>query len=135
MLKNKKILLIIFFLAFLIRLIAIDQSLWLDEATTARVVQPYGYREILVRFSPTDFHPPLYYLFMKMWSNIFGYSEIALRMPSVIFSLVTGYVVYLIGKKLFNNDSGLASLTRMTKSQLFGLWAAAFFLFNPLIVY
>jgi len=50
---------------------------------------------------------------MKLWTNLFGFSEIALRMPSVLFSLMTGYVVFLIG----------------------GIWAAAFFLFNPLIVY
>jgi len=109
---NKKILLIFFF-AFAIRLIALNQSLWLDEAVTANVVKNFDLTQIISKFSPTDFHPPLYYLFMKLWTNLFGYSEIALRMPSILFSLMTGYVVYLIG----------------------GVWAMAFFLFNPLIVY
>ncbi|MEK7495082.1 MAG: glycosyltransferase family 39 protein [Patescibacteria group bacterium] len=109
---NKKIFLI-FILAFLIRLIALNQSLWLDEAVTANVVKNFDLTQIISKFSPTDFHPPLYYLFMKLWTNFFGYSEIALRMPSVLFSLMTGYVVYLIG----------------------GIWSAIFFLFNPLIVY
>ena len=109
---NKKIF-FVFFFAFLIRLIALNQSLWLDEAVTAKVVINYGFTDIISKFSPNDFHPPLYYLFMKLWTNFFGYSEIALRMPSVIFSLLTGYVVYLIG----------------------GIWSAVFFLFNPLIVY
>jgi len=126
---------IILLTSFLIRLISLNQSLWLDEATTARVVQQFNFYGIITKFSPTDFHPPLYYLFMKIWTNIFGYSEISLRMPSVLFSLLTGYLIYLIGKKLFNNDSGLASLARMTKGQQFGLWTAVFFLFNPLIVY
>ncbi len=109
---NKKIILI-FLAAFLIRLIALNQSLWLDEAVTANVVENYKITQIVSKFSPTDFHPPLYYLFMKLWTNFFGYSEIALRMPSVLFSLLTGYVIYLIG----------------------GIWSVAFFLFNPLIVY
>jgi len=109
---NKK-LLFIFVLAFLLRLIALNQSIWLDEGTTAKAVMQYNYSEIITKFSPFDFHPPLFYLFMKFWTNIFGYSEIALRMPSVLFSVLTGYLVYLIG----------------------GLWAAVFFLFNPLIVY
>ena len=109
---NKKIILI-FLAAFLIRLIALNQSLWLDEAVTANVVRNFRFSQIVNGFSPTDFHPPLYYLFMKLWTNFFGYSEIALRMPSVLFSLLTGYVIYLIG----------------------GIWSAAFFLFNPLIVY
>ena len=109
---NKKIILI-FLVAFLIRLIALNQSLWLDETVTANVVENYKITQIVSEFSPTDFHPPLYYLFMKLWTNFFGYSEIALRMPSVLFSLATGYVVYLIA----------------------GVWGATFFLFNPLIVY
>ncbi len=109
---NKKIFLVFFFV-FFIRLITLNQSLWLDEAVTANVVKNFRLSQIISGFSPNDFHPPLYYLFMKLWTNFFGYSEIALRMPSVLFSLLTGYVIYVIG----------------------GIWSAAFFLFNPLIVY
>jgi len=117
---NKKILLVFFF-AFLIRLIALNQSLWLDEAVTAKVVMNYGFTEIVSKFSPTDFHPPLYYLFMKLWTNLFGYSEVALRFPSIIFSLLTGYFIYKIAS-LFHGS-------------IVKLWPVVFFLFNPLIVY
>jgi uncharacterized membrane protein len=109
---TKKIILI-FLAALILRLISLDQSLWLDEAVTAKVVSHYGYGQIITQFSPTDFHPPFYYLFMKFWTGFFGYSEIALRMPSVIFSLATGWVLYLMA----------------------GIWPAIFFLFNPLVVY
>jgi 4-amino-4-deoxy-L-arabinose transferase-like glycosyltransferase len=112
---------IVFLLAFLIRLVNLNQSFWLDEATTAKVVLEYDYRTIVTQFSPTDFHPPLYYLFIKLWTSIAGTSEIALRMPSVLFSLAAGYFVYLSGKVL--------------KSEKVGLWAAVFFLFNPLVIY
>ncbi len=105
------------------RLIALNQSLWLDEATTARVVQQYNFFEIVTKFSPHDFHPPLYYLFMKLWTNFFGYSEIALRMPSVVFSLLTGWIVYWISRLRLKMNYGEAR------------WAAIFFLFNPLIIY
>ena len=114
-------LIFIFLIAFLLRLIAINQSLWLDEATTARVVQTHNFTEIITKFSVTDFHPPLYYLFMKMWTNIFGYSEINLRIPSVLFSMLTGYFVFKIAKLL--------------NGYIVGILAAAFFLFNPLIIY
>ena len=110
--------------AFLIRLIGQNQSLWLDEGTTAKVVQEYGFTQIIAKFSPHDFHPPLYYLFMKLWTSIFGLNEISLRFPSVIFSLLTGLIIYKICR------------LRKTKSD-FGepLWAMVFFLFNPLIIY
>ncbi len=115
-------LIFLLFSAYIVRLIGLNQSLWLDEATTARVVQQFNYGQIVAQFSPNDFHPPLYYLFMKFWTNIFGYSEIALRMPSVLASLLTGYVVYKI--------VGL-----LGKSKSIPVWSAAFFLFNPLVVY
>lgn len=114
-------LIFIFILAFFIRLIALNQSLWLDEATTALVVLKYSYLSIIKDFSPFDFHPPFYYLLLKFWTNIFGYSEIALRMPSVIASLVTGFFVYKIAKLLNGSKTGF--------------WASLFFLFNPLIIY
>ena len=112
---------LVLILAFLIRLIALNQSLWLDEATTANVVRQFDLFGIIPKFSVNDFHPPLYYLFMDLWTNLFGYSEIILRLPSVIFSLLTGWMVYLIGKSLKNEE--------------LGFWAATLFLFNPLIVY
>ncbi len=114
-------LLLLFVGAFLIRLMALNQSLWLDEATTAQVVKYLNFSEILGRFSPFDFHPPLYYFFIKLWTGIFGFSEISLRLPSVIASLMCAYVVYLIGKTIKNENAGF--------------WAATFFLFNPLIIY
>ncbi|MBP6045081.1 glycosyltransferase family 39 protein [Candidatus Woesebacteria bacterium] len=123
-LDKKAILLIT--LAFLARVINLNQSLWLDETTTANVVMRYGYLDIITKFSPHDFHPPLYYLFVKFWTNIFGYSEIALRMPSVIASLLTGWVVYQIVVKSIRSIKSVKSTA---------IWAAAFFLFNPLVVY
>src|SRR3990167_2729194 len=75
-----------------------NESLWLDEATTA-LVSKMSFVEIFTKFLPNDFHPPFYYLFMKYWVNIFGYSEISLRLPSVIFALLTVYLVYkMFGK-------------------------------------
>jgi len=112
---------IIIFASFLLRLIGLNQSLWLDEGVTARVVHQYSLTGIIANFSPADFHPPLYYLFMKLWTALFGFSEVSLRFPSVLFSLASGYIIYLIGRELKNKAAGL--------------WAMSFFLFNPLIIY
>ena len=109
--KNKIVWLLVACLAIL--LIGLNQSLWLDEAISANVAKNYSLAGIVKDFSKSDFHPPLYYLVLKSWTSIFGLSEISLRMPSVMFSLVTIYVVYLIG----------------------GLGAAALTGFNPLFVY
>lgn len=112
---------LIFLLGFIIRLINLNQSLWLDEAITAIALKNFGPLEIVTKFSPGDFHPPLYYLFLKFWTNFFGFSEIALRAPSIIFSLGTGIFVYLIAKKLATKKIALIATL---------LW-----MLNPLSVY
>lgn len=88
---------LIIILGLVLRLISINQSLWLDEATTA-IVSKMSFTDIFTKFLPNDFHPPLYYLLMKYWVTIFGSSEISLRVPSIIFGLTTIYVVYKISK-------------------------------------
>lgn len=83
----------------LLRVISLNQSLWLDEATTALVAK-MSTVDIFTKFLPNDFHPPLYYVLIKYWSIIFSNSEIALRIPSVVFGILTIYFVFLIAKEL-----------------------------------
>lgn len=110
---NKLGLVIIILFAFLIRIVGINQSIWLDEAISANVTSNYKLMEIPTKFSISDFHPPLYYMTLKVWTEGFGRSVVAMRMMSVFFSLVTIYFVYLIG----------------------GKGSAALVAFNPLLVY
>jgi len=92
----------------------LNQSLWLDEAIVANVVKNLSVVEMISKYSPTDFHPPLYYVLMKLWTAIFGFSEISLRAPSIVVALIAAYFVYKIARNR---------------------WAMALFLTNPLIVY
>ncbi|MDD2225124.1 MAG: glycosyltransferase family 39 protein [Candidatus Shapirobacteria bacterium] len=111
---------IILILALGLRLIGIGQSLWLDEAISANVAKmPIG--EIVRNFSIGDFHPPFYYWFLDLWTEFFGSHVIMLRLGSVLFSLITIYFVYLIGKKI--------------KNKKIGILAALFLAINPLFVY
>src|SRR3990167_8097097 len=76
------------------------ESLWLDEATTALVAK-MPLTDIFNKFLPGDFHPPLYYLLMKFWIGVFGSSEVSLRTPSLIFALLTVYLVYKMYGKVW----------------------------------
>jgi len=51
-------------------------------------------------------NPPLYTLFLRFWLKLFTASEWLIRLPSVIFSLLTILVVYLTGLKYFNKKIG-----------------------------
>jgi len=88
----------ILFLALVLRVVVINQSFWLDEAIGALVVKGQNAVEIVTQFPKGDNHPPLYYLALEGWSNIFGYSEIALRSLSVLFGVLTVYFTFLIAK-------------------------------------
>lgn len=111
---------LILFFGLIIRLISINQSLWLDEATSALVAKmPLG--EIFTKFLPGDFHPPFYYLVLKFWTFLFGYSEVSLRFPSVIFGVALIYAVYKITDLIADGQSKhlpLAPATLMATSGL-----------------
>lgn len=124
--KHLIVLILLFIFAFAVRLIALNQSLWLDEGITARVVSEYDLSGIISQFLPLDFHPPLYYFIVYLVSKVAGHSEIVLRLPSVIASIITGIFVYKIAEGMKVETSG----NRWT-----AFFATAFFLFNPLIVY
>jgi uncharacterized membrane protein len=108
---------LILILGSLLRLISLNQSLWLDEGTTALVAK-MSLGNIFTKFLPGDFHPPLYYLILKYWTLLVGNSEIALRAPSIIFGLGTIILTYFIGKKLFDKKVGLLAGALMATSGL-----------------
>lgn len=112
---------VILLLALALRLISLNQSLWLDESISAAAVKTNSFIGLITQFSPGDVHPPLYYLLLKIWTDIFGYSEVSLRLPSVIAGVVTVYFVFKIGERLFDRHTGLA--------------AALFMAINPLAIY
>ena len=74
--------------------------------------------EVITKFSPGDFHPPLYYLLLKVWGSLLGWSEIAVRSLSVLFGLVTVWLIYKIGENLVNEKVGLISALLLSTAPL-----------------
>ena len=98
-------------LAFLLRLIGLDQSFWLDESIGVIEVSKHGINGLLTQFLGVDNHPPLYYLFLDIWSSVFGYSEVSVRMLTVLFGVGTVYVTYLICRELLPKEKNFAIIT------------------------
>lgn len=93
-------------------------SLWGDEGWAATL----AIKPILkiIQLVARDTSPPLYYLCLHSWLKIFGTSEIAIRSLSFLFFLITAYIVYLIGKHLWDKKTGLlAALLVLTNPFLF----------------
>lgn len=75
-------------------------SVWHDESFTTLLIS-YDYSELLRR-AKLDVHPPLYYLVLKPYAEVFGSTETALRSFSVITMLGTYGFMYAILRKVFD---------------------------------
>lgn len=115
------ILLMITAAGIVIRILKIDDAeLWHDEACTARFARMTVF-ELFSSLTCSEPHPPVYYLFMKLWTGIFGESEVSLRLPSLISGSTLIPAVYLTASRLFDRLSALLS--------------ALFVAFSPIAVY
>jgi mannosyltransferase len=118
---NRNFSIIIFFsilIGFLVRLISINQSLWLDEAISFEAAS-LSLKQYFSQFAPTDFNPPLYYLVLHFWLKIFPGTELFLRLPSLLFGLLTGIFVYQTALAVYyKKDSALLSLILLLTSPL-----------------
>lgn len=99
------VLVLLFGLAF--RLIALNQSLWLDEAINVVNAKNLNLVDFVTKYPVGDFHPPLYFAILWIWGHFFGFSEISIRLPSVVLGIATIWLVYLVGKDLFSKKVGL----------------------------
>ncbi len=108
----------ILFLGTILRLLSINQSFWLDEASSVINAQRFSFWGILTEFAVTDFHPPFYYLFLKVWMMVFGSSELVVRLPSVLFGMGTVFVLYLLIRQLFSKQVALVAAFLLTIAPL-----------------
>ncbi len=54
-------------------------------------------------------HPPLVFLLQNVSMGIFGENKFDFRLPSAIAGIISVYLIYLIGRKLFSENVGLLS--------------------------
>lgn len=110
---------IIILVGAVIRLPGLFQMLWYDEAYTAMIAHlPMGQ---MIQATLQDVHPPTYYFLPLLSSRIFGWNEIALRLPSFILGMMAIYLAYRFASNMFDHRIGLITA---------GLMAL-----NPMMVY
>ncbi len=92
----------------ILRLYGLDtESLWADEGITVRTVSDSfaAMQQILAK----AIHPPLHYLILHPLTHVFGNSEFVVRLPSALFGIVSIFMTYRLGKRLFNAPTGLTA--------------------------
>jgi len=102
-----------------------NYSFWSDEvhvAIFARAILQRG-KPILENGYSTGIYQPLQYWLSAISASIFGLTELALRLPSVIFGVLTIPAVYLLGKELFDKKTGLLAAATTTFLAIEILWS------------
>jgi len=86
------------------------QPLWPDEALYAHTARNF-YRDQSLSFdgTPWRFQPPLFIFFLSFLYFIIGESEFAARISGPLLGTLTVLGVYLLGKHLYDNETGLLS--------------------------
>lgn len=86
-----------------------DESIWLDEGISVRLAHLSPSQIIEERAS--NIHPPFYFIILHYWVDIFGDSEFSTRLLSVMFGVLAVFVMYKVGRLIFDQNVGiLASL-------------------------
>lgn len=88
------------FLALAIAMLqSVGRSVWFDEGYSIMLTQR-PITEIL-SLTAVDAHPPLYYLFLKLWGTLFGWSELSLRLSSAVVGALSVGIMIALVRKLF----------------------------------
>lgn len=105
---DKKILLIIIsiiILSFLLRIYDLGgESLWYDESSSI-----YNANKPILSIVLDKPYYILYHTVLHFWIELFGDSEFSIRFPSVIFGVLSVYMIYKLGELIFDTNIGLLS--------------------------
>ncbi|WP_042384981.1 glycosyltransferase family 39 protein [Streptacidiphilus melanogenes] len=83
-------------------------QLWRDEnATWSGVGRTFP--ELLHLLGNVDASTGLYYVLLHGWTDVFGLSTVAMRLPSAFFVAVAAGAVACVGRRLFGDAAGLAA--------------------------
>ena len=99
------------------------RSIWFDETYSSYLTK--GSFPEIVEMTALDVHPPLYYLCLKAWSLLFGHSIIAYRSLSVLFSVITLALFYVLMKRWTKNHKTAMLLTVLLAACPFFLYYSA----------
>jgi mannosyltransferase len=102
--------------AFAVRAVSLDaQSLWRDEVDALRFAT-VPWSEIFSSFARPGWNGPLYYLLLRGWIALAGTSEYAMRFFSLVFGVLCVPLVYALGRRLFDRQTGSLAALLVTAS-------------------
>ena len=95
-----------------------SESFWIDEAATVYTTKQdaidivkdiYTTLEHAPKYFKGGGIPPFYLVLANYWTKLAGLSEAKLRLLSAMFGVISVYVIFLVGKDIFDERVGLVS--------------------------
>lgn len=80
-------------------------------------------------------HPPLGFYIQHIFFKIFGANLLGLRMPSILAGILSVFLVYLIAKKLFSNESPALLAAAILAVNNYHVWVSRIGLQESLVIF
>ena len=94
------------------------ESLWVGEGETWSWSTQSMHQ--ILNITSSSFHPPAYFVALKIWIRLVGDSEFMLRLPSATMFILSIPVAYLFGRAIHSSKAGvLVALLVATSPYLF----------------
>ena len=97
------------------------QSMCYDESSSVWIAKMSFLSQVVQATRSFELSPPLYFIILHYWIALFGTSEVALRSLSVLFGVLAIPVIYVLGRRLFNEEVGLLAALILALSS-FNIW-------------
>jgi mannosyltransferase len=91
--------LILILIATILRLPNLNRSLWFDEVLYSTSYGAATVSEVW-KFIAANPCAPLYRILMFFWDGVFGDSELSVRAPSMLFGMISIWLIYAIAKQI-----------------------------------
>ncbi len=92
-----------------------SEGLWIDELSSIRDAS--AFENPLKVYSASRIRP-LYYVLLSVWMR-FGSSDVWLRSLSVVFAVLSVYLIYRLGRRIAGETEGLVAAMLLAASPLF----------------
>lgn len=85
--------------------VATTRGLWVDEAISVSQAR-MGFSDMIADVAGTDVHPPLYHSLLWLTVRLFGISEFALRLPSLVAGVALVPALFWAGRVCYSRRTG-----------------------------
>lgn len=82
-----------------------------------------------------DAHPALIQLFLWFWVKLFGYSEIAIKLPFLLCGVLSVWYAYKLGKTYLSEAAGIVTATLLSGSFIFLVYSSYARMYIPGVLF